>query len=237
MQVYCDMEGINCDGEGGWTRVAYINMTESDSNCPTGLVERNYTSNRQLCGRKNDNGCSSANFSSIGLLYSEVCGQVRGYQYGSPDGFHDASKPLEINSFYVDGVSIVYGKNTSRHIWTYAVGLHERQRDSHACPCNTNYTGTIEPNSTFIKSHYYCESGIPNGIKWDPVRLHANDPLWDGQQCRDNEAPCCPTNSTMPWFYRSLEMETSDDIELRVCGNEFIANEDTPLDIIELYIK
>ena len=41
----------------------------------------------------------------------------------------------------------------------------------------------------------------------------------------------------MPWFYRSLEMETSDDIELRVCGNELIANEDTPLDIIELYIK
>ena len=69
------MEGINCDGEGGWTRVAYINMTESGSNCPTGLIERNYnSSNHRLCGRKNDNECSSANFLSIGLSYSEVCG-------------------------------------------------------------------------------------------------------------------------------------------------------------------
>ena len=25
--VYCDMEGDNCDGEGGWMRVADINMT------------------------------------------------------------------------------------------------------------------------------------------------------------------------------------------------------------------
>ena len=27
VKVYCDMEGINCGGEGGWTRVAYVNMS------------------------------------------------------------------------------------------------------------------------------------------------------------------------------------------------------------------
>ena len=26
VQVYCDMEGTNCGGEGGWMRVAYVNM-------------------------------------------------------------------------------------------------------------------------------------------------------------------------------------------------------------------
>ena len=26
-QVYCDMEGTHCGGEGGWTRVAFVNMS------------------------------------------------------------------------------------------------------------------------------------------------------------------------------------------------------------------
>ena len=30
---------------------------------------------------------------------------------------------------------------------------------------------------------------------------------------------------------------TQDDIELRVCGDEASSNEDTPLDIIELYVR
>ena len=65
--------------------------------------------------------------------------------------------------------------------------------------------------------------------------LYPDDPLWDGQQCNGLEGPCCPANSTMPWFYRSLDTHTNDDIELRVCGT--FTDEDTPLDIIELYIK
>ena len=28
VQVYCDMEGANCGGEGGWTRVEFVNMTK-----------------------------------------------------------------------------------------------------------------------------------------------------------------------------------------------------------------
>ena len=28
VQVYCDMEGANCGGEGGWTRVAFLNATD-----------------------------------------------------------------------------------------------------------------------------------------------------------------------------------------------------------------
>ncbi len=27
-EVYCDMDGSNCDGIGGWTRIALANMTE-----------------------------------------------------------------------------------------------------------------------------------------------------------------------------------------------------------------
>ena len=39
--------------------------------------------------------------------------------------------------------------------------------------------------------------------------------------------------SKMPWFYHSLGTHTSDGIELRLCGD---SDEDTPLDIIELYV-
>ena len=40
--VYCDMEGTNCGGEGGWTRVAYVNMTQPGANCPHGLNQTSY---------------------------------------------------------------------------------------------------------------------------------------------------------------------------------------------------
>ena len=49
--VYCDMEGINCDGEGGWTRVVYLDMTEPGTTCPSGLTQRGYSNiNHDVCG-------------------------------------------------------------------------------------------------------------------------------------------------------------------------------------------
>ena len=36
-QVYCDMEGTNCGGQGGWMRVAYVNMSQEGASCPQGL--------------------------------------------------------------------------------------------------------------------------------------------------------------------------------------------------------
>ena len=46
------MEGVNCDGEGGWTRIGYLNMTEPDATCPDGLVQNSYNGiNHDLCGK------------------------------------------------------------------------------------------------------------------------------------------------------------------------------------------
>ena len=39
--VYCDMEGTNCGGEGGWMRVAYVNMARPGATCPQGLEQKN----------------------------------------------------------------------------------------------------------------------------------------------------------------------------------------------------
>ena len=41
VQVYCDMEGTNCGGEGGWMRVAYLNVTGPSGQCPRWFQNRN----------------------------------------------------------------------------------------------------------------------------------------------------------------------------------------------------
>ena len=236
------MNGTHCDGNGGWTRVAYLNMTESGACCPPGLKLNRYNNiNHGVCGRQNTSspGCSSTNFSTLGLNYHKVCGQLRGYQYHTPDALHSLSE--DIDSYYVDGISITYGQNPRTHIWTYAAGLTEDRADEYACPCNTGYDGGINVSSSFIGNHYYCESGLNTLTDYAKI-LQVNDTLWDGQNCDSLEDPCCPnsTNSTMPtnfkmpWFNRVLDDMTQDGIELRVCGNE--ENDDVPLDIIELYV-
>ena len=230
------MNGTHCDGKGGWTRVAYLNMTESGATCPPGLSLQQYNNiDHGLCGRPNPSSgsCSSTTFSTLGLNYYKVCGQVRGYQYEGPDAFIKLSKG--INSYYVDGVSITYGQNPRTHIWTYACGLREDRLDIYGCPCNTNYTGGNKVASSFVSNHYYCESGLDPGKSWIGI-LFANDPLWDGKNCNSSEASCC-TNSKMPWFYRVLDDIIQDDIELRVCSDGGPPEEDTPLDIIELYVR
>ena len=228
------MNGTHCDGRGGWTRVAYLNMTEPGAACPTGLTLRQYNIDHGLCGRQNSSSCSCSSimFSTFGLKYYKVRGQVRGYQFNSPDAFHPLS--AGIDSCYVDGISITYGQNPRKHIWTYACGLSEDSSGVSACPCNVDYSGGSNVSSSFVGNHYYCESGLDSGEKHHQA-LYANDPLWDGKNCAGDETSCC-TNSKMPWFYRQLDDVTRDDIELRVCGNDMVSDEDTPLDIIEIYI-
>ena len=67
--VYCDMEGTNCGGEGGWMRVAYVNMTQPGATCPQGLTQTSYN-NKSLCGNFGY-GCNSTVFSTL-----VECGQV-----------------------------------------------------------------------------------------------------------------------------------------------------------------
>ena len=223
------MEGINCDGEGGWTRVGYLNMSQSGATCPTGLPAVTLN-NHTLCGKPSLTLlplCESTIFSTNNITYSKVCGQVRGYQIKMVAAFAYLSSGIE--SAYVNGISITHGSNPRKHIWTYAGGLAENQTNNKGCPCNINYTGGNISNS-FVGFDYYCESGS------SVYPLYINDPLWDGEQCNDNEASCCPDDSRMPWFYRSLGHNITDDIELRGCSSGSFEAQ-TAVDIVELYIK
>ena len=227
--VYCDMEGINCDEEGGWTRVAYLNMTEPGTTCPSGLRQAGYINiNHDVCGRSGA-GCNSIIFSTYSLNYAKVCGQIRGYQFATPDAFNTGTS--NIDSHYVDGVSITYGSNPRQHIWTYVGGWAETRLDLLGCPCNS---GSSASPPSFVGNDYYCESAL--NAPPDSFIFFGGDPLWDGQNCDGPESTCC-INTNIPWFLKRLNRTTTDDIELRVCGNEVISNEDTPLDIIEIYVK
>ena len=133
---------------------------------------------------------------------------------------------------YVDGMSLTHGLPGARqHVWTFAAGIFETV-DVNSCPCAG---GKAAP--TFIGNDYFCESGNPTRTFTNI--LYASDPLWDGQGC--GSPPCCeltsPPGVTTPWFCMQLSQATTDEIEVRICGNEDTSNEDTPVELIELYIR
>ena len=231
--MYCNM-GELCGSGGGWTRLAYLDMTDSTESCPTGL--RLYQSGGvRACGRPVSGGpsCSTPlKFPTNGISYSEVCGRVTGYQFNSPDGvspdFISLSEHNDINSYYVDGVSITRG-SPRQHVWTFICGLTAGN-----CPCS-NPPGASQQVQSFVGSDYYCESGNPTNY-WTQ-QLYTADPLWDGQGCGAQEGGCC-SDLDLPWFHRDYGTNTTTDyLELRVCGDESTTNEDTPVSFYEIYVK
>ena len=173
-EVYCDMDTTHCNIIGGWMRLAHLNMTEPGASCPTSLRQINTPA--KLCGRRTAPGCSGVTYPVDGIRYSKVCGQARGYQYYSTDAFKRVvNDATDINSHYVDGVSITYG-SPRRHIWTYASGLSDDYNYGNGvynCPC-AKYPGDAPP--AFVGVDYYCESGITG--RWeDNNRIALEDPL------------------------------------------------------------
>ena len=99
VQVYCDMEGTNCGGQGGWMRVAHVNMSQSGVSCPQELTQK-VKSELTLCGQSATGGQRTL-FSELGLSYSQVCGQLQGYQFATTDAFEHTIVTLLLA--YVDG--------------------------------------------------------------------------------------------------------------------------------------
>ena len=236
VQVYCDMEKRFQENDSqGWTRVANLDMSAPDAICPGNLRLVN-ESMKLSCGRGTfEPGCSSVFFSTQGVSYSKVCGRVRGYQYASPNAFYYFTKnqSLTIDDNYVDGVVLTHNSPTGRkHIWTFAAALDEVERSRQfACPCtfpNSSASFIIPP---FVGNDYSCETASRETFQYG--RFYHEDPLWDSAGC-NNTSTCCDGG---PTFCKTLPLSTSEDIELRMCSNEDRSNEDTPIDIVELYIQ
>ena len=227
--AYCKM-GTLCGSGGGWTRLAYLDMTDATQSCPTGF--RYYqTGSFRACGRYSA-GCVSVTFPSHGIRYSQICGRVVGYQYGHTDAVNNplASYSNDLNSYYVDGVSITRG-SPRKHVWTLMSGYSGSVTNTATCPCNTGSTVTVK---SFIGSHYFCESGNPLSTPRSSY-IYTSDALWDGRDCSYTEYRCCLA-SGLPWFHRNYNSSTTTDyLELRVCADS--TGEDTPLTYYEIYVK
>ena len=223
-------------GSQEWTRVAYLDMSDASQSCPNAL--RLYSvSGVRACGRQVSSvaSCDSITFTTNNT-YTEVCGRVIGYQYASPDAFDFLRRPLAhrgIDNAYVDGISITHG-SPRQHIWTLVGSVFSNGQegfDNH-CPCDGS--GTISAPD-FVGEDYFCESGNPSSQIWTSI-LYTDDPIWDGENCGISEVQCCNTPG-IPWFHKVLNSPTTDNIELRVCGEEDTTNEDTPLAKYEIYVK
>jgi hypothetical protein len=222
---------LACGGYG-WRQVAYLNMTDPDQTCPIQwrLYEQDTT---RACGRQESNiaSCDSVQFSSDGYVYTEVCGRITGYQHGSPDaGSHLGIRLTpgdEINQPYVDGVSITYGK-PRKHIWSLYASI-----DGFQC-CTIEHLNFTR-HLTFIGNNYFCDSGNPTNSPWSNT-LFTELPLWDGiARCRSSRTCCAPTSG--PWFRTTLTVPTISDIEIRICGDQHSTDEDTPVGLIDVYIR
>jgi hypothetical protein len=215
-------------GDGLWYRVAYLNMTDPSQQCPPAWREYN-TSGVRACGRPVSDditGTCPSTFYRIDRQYSRVCGRVIGFQVGSPDGFNPTC-----TRFTMDGIVISHGASR-HHIWSYIAGAtvssSEHRRSN--CPCSSDTAGA-EPTQS-IGDNYYCESGNPTERL--PYKIYPNDPLWDGQQC---EGTCCSGTKSPPWFSVQLPTITTDRIEVKICADEPTSNEDTPIQLLEIYVQ
>ena len=80
----------------------------------------------------------------------------------------------------------------------------------------------------------FCETGTTRspGVN----RFYTpSDPLLNGSGCSGRNT-CCTFNNP-PWFCKELPASTTDDIEVRICADQSAPNEDSPIHLIELYVK
>ena len=222
---------FSCGGSTGWRRVAYLNMSDPSQQCPS--VWQEITTPHRVCGRRpGAPSCDGLTYNTSGMQYNQMCGRIIGYQLGNTDSFRGSSQ--SINTYYVDGVSVTRG-SPRQHIWTFATGVDEQPtHPCCTCPCVVaSQGGTYIPS--FVGQNYFCESGLTawNGISG--VLWSNGDPLWDGQGCGPTSS-CCTFNSP-PWFNVTLPSPTTDNIEVRICGEHRSQYADSPINLVELYVK
>ena len=226
-------------GGPGWRKAAYLNMSDPTQTCPPAweLI----TTPRRSCARPSSAGsrsCYSAMYPTQDIQYSQVCGRIIGYQVGQPQAFvlQNVNQPQTIDGPYVDGVSLTFG-SPRQHIWTFAGALDESGAgyDESRCSC----TDSSRPNTTpsFVGNDYFCETGVPPGQRFNNTVtvFYADDPLWDGQGCGPTST-CCTFNNP-PWFCIQLPQSTNADLEVRLCSLGLASHENTPIELIEIYVK
>ena len=234
VKVYCDMDQHCCNSTGGWVRVANIDMTDPNQQCPPGCRQR---TDFRSCDRSDTGfGCTPITFPSHGIEYRQVCGWIRAYLYRYTRAFNPYynNRSYTVEDGYVFGMSLTHGRHPHQHIWTFASAFSEYYRHGIVCPCTRTdrpYTGVVPP---FIGEDYFCDTAVNATHRFPSVsELYTDDPLWDGQGCGPTST-CCSFHRP-PWFCKQLPQPTTDDLELRVCGEIYYGS--SPFDQIQIYIQ
>ena len=239
VSVYCNMDEL-CGSKGGWTRLGYLNMADPSESCPYGFQLYQHGGVR-ACGRQSSSvgSCVALKLLDDDISYSQVCGRVVGYQYRSTDAVDSTIGTRahnDINSYYVDGVSITRGFS-HQHVWTLMAGLHEASYYNvvndgrYNCPCSQgNPQNSIL--QSFIGNDYFCESGNPATDGTYQSILYTSDPLWVVLKVL-----VVQLLHGLPWFHKKLGTITTDYLELRVCSDQTTGSEDSPISLYEIYVK
>lgn len=207
----------------GIQRVFSLDMTDIYQNCPSTLKLNTY-GQRRLCGKKTDgSGCDSVTIPVGGKKYTEVHGKVVAYQFASTDAFNVGNP--SIDGPYVDGISITHGSNPRKHVWTLASGVYAYAEHASTCPG----TGHGKPQPKFVANRYFCTSGNPS-TGWS--RILYDTPLWSTVL-----GDCGRNVHNVPYFCAKLSQETSENLELRICTNQRLSDEDVQIESINIYVR
>ena len=125
----------------------------------------------------------------------------------------------------MDGVSLTHG-SPRQHIWTFAVALErisERSNRRSACPCQA-----LADPPPYVGEDYFCDAGNDD-YETGEFGLQTAHPLFDETDCL-----CC---ENPPWFYKQLPQPTTDDIEMRVCRDQNVNNENIGIQVITIFIQ
>ncbi len=208
----------SCNGTfGGWRRIAYTHITDTNMACPAGF--RYLITTPSCIPTMTVPGCTSVTYNVHNTPYTCITGRIVARQRGNPDGFSDPEgnprSTTDIDSNYVDGVSLTYGSSPRRHIWTFTATLDFANNPAECPRCDNNKASFVSDNLSCERQRQ-CSSGT----------VICNDPLWDGDQCIGNGT-----------LYRQLSQPTSEDVEMRVCKDQEQSDEEFAITIIELYVR
>lgn len=227
-KVFCnfDLTTSSDFDEYGWERLSYIDMTDATVSCPSPFAEVSVqNSNVRYCRKNFDGyGCTGISFSSVGPI-NRIYGRIHGIQSGTPD-IEDSHFDRGLDEPYVDGVSLTYG-SPRNHIWSF-IGYTSDAFPN--CPCSTD---PQRSTPDYIGENYFCESGTSS--ETDFSLTFVDDPIWDGLDCAKTQTPGCCNRGE--WFYREFPLPVSNAIELRVCTDSNIADEDIGIQLVELYVQ
>ncbi len=113
------VSACSCGGPG-WTRVAYLNLSDTNQQCPSNWTFT--TSPVRGCGRSSSerNTCDSVTYPVNGRTYSSVCGRINAYQKGVSYAFYNSITGSTLDQSYISGVSVTHGPAGNRtHIWSF----------------------------------------------------------------------------------------------------------------------